>query len=254
VTAQEPEAGWKNPPGTSLLAPIWDAFRGQLILHQDTQEDVEQQEQGRSLRRLRSMPAVPGHVLVTPAEDCNIPEWAMNRLDRHVGTVVHLALEELSRRELLPDTPGEEDRLRWGMALRQLGLGGEDLERALAAVGQSVTASLADPQGRWILSCEHRDAHSEYALTCASSAGRMQDLVIDRTFVDSESVTRWIVDYKTSRPRDGQSMEEFLQREASAYREQLASYREAMTARGPEPVRCALYFTALPVFHELEPE
>ena len=253
VTAQE-EAGWKNPPGSSLLAPIWDAFRQQLVLHEAKQLDTEQRQQGGLLRRLQYLPAVPELVPSTPVEDSNIPERAMNRLERYVGTVVHLALEELSRREQLPVSPEKADRLRWGMSLRQLGLSGEDLERALAALLQSVSASLTDPQGRWLLSCRHGDAQSEYALTCASSAGRLQDLVIDRTFLDSENGTRWIVDYKTSRPREGEPTEAFLRREALVYREQLAGYREAMAARGPEPIRCALYFTALSVFHELELE
>jgi ATP-dependent exoDNAse (exonuclease V) beta subunit len=60
------------------------------------------------------------------------------------------------------------------------------------------------------------------------------------------------VDYKTSSPRVGETEADFLARESSAYREQLAAYREAVAALGPEPVRCALYFTALGRLHELQ--
>jgi hypothetical protein len=46
-------------------------------------------------------------------------------------------------------------------------------------------------------------------------------------------------------------MAEFLQRESHAYSGQLLGYRQAMAVLGPQPIRCALYFTALPLLHEL---
>jgi ATP-dependent exoDNAse (exonuclease V) beta subunit len=253
VKPAEAEGEWKDPPTSSLLAAVWNAFREQCMVHRPGAAAVVDEPQARPLRRLQAIPADrPAPASDAPVEDPNIPERAANRLERHVGTVVHLALEELSRREALPEGPGDVDLLRWGMALRRLGVCGDDLEQARAAVADSLQATLADPRGRWILSSDHREARSEYALTRAAHAGAFQDLVIDRTFVDAATGERWIVDYKTSRPAQGEGVDDFLQREALAYHDQLVAYRGAMAALKPEPVRCALYFTALPAFHELE--
>ena len=110
---------------------------------------------------------------------------------------------------------------------------------------------IPDPTGRWVLSSKHRQARSEYALTRPGANGGFIDLVVDRTFIDVDTGERWIVDYKTSRPLAGEALEAFSRREADTYWEQLQAYRAALGALGPEPVRCALYFTALGALHEL---
>ena len=62
---------------------------------------------------------------------------------------------------------------------------------------------------------------------------------------------RWVVDYKTSMPDSGQSLEAFVAAEEALYRPQLENYRELMQGLEGRPVRCALYFTALSHWHEL---
>ena len=60
-----------------------------------------------------------------------------------------------------------------------------------------------------------------------------------------------MVDYKSGTPAEGTSAEEFADREVARYREQLRGYRDAVLALGPEPVRCALYFTGLGILRTL---
>ena len=169
-----------------------------------------------------------------------------------MGTVVHLALEELSLGGEPPQDCRPDDRERWRRALRMQGLAGAALEHALQQVLENIAASLcADGPGRWILSPAHAQARSEWPLVMLDGEGRPRTLVIDRSFVDVATGERWIVDYKTSRPLAGESLTVFRAREAEAYREQLAGYRDALAALGPEPVRCALFFTALGELHEL---
>src|SRR6202035_100381 len=104
--------------------------------------------------------------------------------------------------------------------------------------------------GRWILSSVHRQAASELALT-GIAAGRLQSIIIDRTFVDEDGV-RWVIDYKTSSHTGGDA-EAFVQRELERYRPQLESHSELARALGPEPVRAALYLPLLGAFAELAP-
>jgi ATP-dependent helicase/nuclease subunit A len=75
--------------------------------------------------------------------------------------------------------------------------------------------------------------------------GRIERLVIDRTFVDARTGERWLVDYKTGQPQAGESGAQFLARECSAHRGQLVRYRDAHSGLVGETVRVALYFTAI---------
>ena len=92
-------------------------------------------------------------------------------------------------------------------------------------------------------------AASEYPLSCLLPDGRLGEYLIDRTFIaDGE---RWVVDYKSALPDSSQSLEDFLGAEEARYRPQLENYARLFQAVDDRPVRCALYFTALPYWHEL---
>mgnify|MGYP001544948556 CR=1 FL=1 len=109
-----------------------------------------------------------------------------------------------------------------------------------------MNATLADQHpGRRVLISQHTEAACEMPLTRVDNAGRFSNIVIDRTFIDAGSGIRWVIDYKTSRPADGEALDDFLAREAVAYRGQLASYGTAISALGEEPVSTALYFAGL---------
>jgi ATP-dependent exoDNAse (exonuclease V) beta subunit len=163
-----------------------------------------------------------------------------------VGTVVHQALDELSRLGELPRETDRQQQRRWRAALARLGLWGEALELAQSGVEQALAATLQDAAGRWLLRRDHPQARSEWVLTWMDAAtGRPADLVIDRSFIDAQSGIRWLVDYKTSRPEPAEPVEAFLVQQAQIHREQLLRYRQALRDITAEPLRCALYFTAL---------
>ncbi|TDG13771.1 DNA helicase UvrD [Seongchinamella unica] len=243
-----------RPPGEgALLAPIWPLFEQQMRLHARAIPEPQQPAASGGLMRLQSLPASP--VLASSQEaaaDANIPAPALNWLDRYVGTVIHELLETLSLQQDLPET------LPAGMAehgqqrLAALGLDGEALVAGSQRVVDAVTATLGDERwGRWLLSSTHLQAHSELALTM-NDGDTPRDIVIDRTFVDARTGVRWVVDYKSSVPADGVVTAYFLSTEGERYREQLAYYRQAAETLGPQPVQCALYFTALGLFYPLD--
>ena len=168
---------------------------------------------------------------------------------RHVGTVVHAALQEYAQRPELPE------RAAIGAArahfLRQLarhGVPERELEGATARVVEALVRSCEDERGRWILSSAHREAASELALT-GIAGGRLQNVIIDRSFID-ERGTRWVIDYKTSSHAGGDT-EAFLHAELERYRAQLSSHSQLARALGTEPVRAALYLPLLGAFREL---
>ena len=249
----------RAPAARSLLGPIWPTFRQQMRLHEPDAAPAATSPAVAPTRvlRLRAPVASIGESQAPAGTDTsgsNVPERVRNYRERCIGTAVHMALDELSRREVLPAEPDGRVRERSRAALAGLGLWGRALEEALAAVEQSLRTTLAAAgPGRWILSNRHHQARSEWALTCVDPVtGRIEDLVIDRTFVDCDSGIRWLIDYKNSRPEPGETLDEFFSRQAGVYREQLLRYRHALRELAHEPLRCALYFTALGQLYPLE--
>jgi ATP-dependent exoDNAse (exonuclease V) beta subunit len=168
---------------------------------------------------------------------------------RHIGTVVHAALERYAGLPTLPSRAEIGDaREHYRRELARHGVPGGDLEEAATRVIEALLRTCADERGRWILSSAHREAASELALT-GIAGGRLQSVIIDRSFVDERGV-RWVIDFKTS-SHTGGDLQAFLESELERYRAQLETHSELARALGPEPVRAALYLPLLSAFREL---
>ncbi len=170
-------------------------------------------------------------------------DWA-GESARHVGTVIHRGLLELSRegteRWNAPRLAAR--RPAWQSMLAGLGIPDVEMPAALARVEEALQRVVADPRGRWLLDPAHASARSEFALTGVDD-GAVVNVIIDRSFVDEDGV-RWIVDYKSGRHAGGRS-DDFLDREQTRYREQLERYGRLMSAMEARPIRLGLYFPAL---------
>ena len=163
-----------------------------------------------------------------------------------LGIVVHAALEQLAVTGL-PEDPSdyiEHARPYWRAMATEHELTSTDVDRVVSATAAQLEAVLGHSEGRWLLTPRH-DSRSEFALTGLVD-GSIQNLVIDRTFNDPETGERWVVDFKTAIPHSGISEEAFLRSEISRYRPQLERYGAVTAALFNQPVRLALYFTALP--------
>ncbi len=170
------------------------------------------------------------------------PPPRVDALDRAVGEVVHRAMRWLALQADGSPLPGQAS---WRGLLRQHGLSGAELSRGAARVAEIVARVSEDERGRWILSSGHREAETELALL---HGGRR--LVIDRSFVDDAGM-RWLIEYKTAAPEAGEesALLDFAVTMTERHLEQLASHAEALLAWRPGPLRCALYFPAVPLFH-----
>jgi hypothetical protein len=175
--------------------------------------------------------------------------WA-SETRRHIGTVVHGALQSFAAADELPSRAVLESRAAlYREQLRRHGVPDADLGQAQADVVEALSRTVEDARGRWILSREHDQAGSELALT-GMADGRLTNVVIDRSFVDADAI-RWVIDFKTS-PHEGGRLEDFINRELERYRGQLEKYAALARGLGPQPVRAALYFPLLGVFREFQ--
>ncbi len=255
------------PGKSSLLGRLWPALQGsfeEALARADRDAPLAAPAlRAAPIRQLRRVP--PGwspppppaaveardHRLEPPADRNALAvefDWA-GETARHVGTVVHRALMEISRdgAEAWDAARLARRRPAWRAMLAGLGIPEQELAGTLERVAEALAAVVADERGRWLLDPAHAGARSEFALT-GLDAGALVDVVVDRSFVDADGV-RWIVDYKSGR-HEGGDVDAFLDREQQRYREQLQRYARLFAAMESRPIRLGLYFPALAGWRE----
>jgi ATP-dependent exoDNAse (exonuclease V) beta subunit len=253
------EDGTVVPRAGTLLFTLWPVL-GPDFVRISPDEVAPPEVRVHKLRRLAAGWQPPvieegAHRLRLPLDDSALspqsPEFSwVQETARHIGTVVHRALERFGLEGELPSADvvrGRADEVEH--QLRRLGVPEADLERAVRTVTQALVRTLDDKNGRWVFSSAHREARSELALTGLADS-RLTNVVIDRTFIDENGV-RWVIDFKTSR-HEGAGLTEFLDRELDRYRPQLERNVAFAQRLGPEPVRAALYFPLMGELRELK--
>ncbi|WP_321531556.1 UvrD-helicase domain-containing protein [uncultured Desulfuromonas sp.] len=243
--------GRAQPASGSLLATLWPAIGAQFVPGElDVSEDGEDLAVERCgpplLRRAEPLSVVP----LAMAEADGVTPWSSGMIASHVGTLVHHWFERFAA-----DPQAIEDyqqaQKRTALICRQvrlLGLAERHLEQTVDRINLLIDAMLSSDRGRWILA-PHQQGRNEYALS-GELDGQLVSVIIDRTFV--EGTDRWVIDYKTSVP-GALSMEQFYQRQAEMYAEQLERYARLIGRLDPEHrCRCALYFPACDGWYELD--
>ncbi|MEZ5528963.1 MAG: UvrD-helicase domain-containing protein [Porticoccaceae bacterium] len=254
------------PAANSLLASLWPAI----------QQDVEQSSEGihchkyqestsgqnktasvmptlTNIRRLppqwmpphqpqRSSAAAEGPAgsSLTTGTNASGREADLDYSARHTGTVLHRILRQITLEGLEQWSQATiRERLPfWEVQLRQLGL--VETAEPLQRLQQAVSNCLGDDTARWLLDHRHPRSHCEFPLGYSGADGTTRTAIVDRTFVYDD--TRWIIDYKSAEPTEDESLEQFLWRQRTHYREQLDHYARLFSAMEELPVKCALYF------------
>ncbi|WP_461482884.1 UvrD-helicase domain-containing protein [Porticoccus sp.] len=166
---------------------------------------------------------------------------------RHTGTVLHRILHQITLEGIerwSAQTVAERQPF-WDIQLRQLGLC--DTRSALSILQRAVINCIEDKNSHWIFDHSHPQSACEYALGYQDHKGNFRTAVIDRTFIRKGS--RWIIDYKTAQPHEGQTEAEFLQHQQEQYGEQLSRYAQLLEGSDDFPIQCALYFPLIQKLH-----
>jgi ATP-dependent exoDNAse (exonuclease V) beta subunit len=172
--------------------------------------------------------------------------WVGDTL-RHVGTVVHAALQRIGQdgAERWDAAKVGANREVYRIALANLGTPPQELDSAVVRVEQALSQTLASSRGQWILA-SRSGAQCEYPVAGILD-GDIVHGAVDRTFVDEHGVC-WIVDYKTS-DHQGGGLDYFLDEEQRRYRGQLERYAKLVATTG-SAVRLGLYFPLLDGWRE----
>lgn len=266
------------PAKASLLHSIWPFVKNDAVIvasnSTTSRNELSSTENARSgLQHILRLPAhwqapaltdvtllkeYRGHEFSMSADDnpLNVPEVETTsaRLARHTGTVIHSALQAIVENKLVThsaciaaDIFIKQQQPFWKIQLQQLGWSGDSLNRALQKIATTITTTLNSEKGRWLLNSDHEQSACELSLMQKDKQD-VRESIIDRTFI-AEGV-RWIVDYKSSEPEAGQTMEDFIARELEAYKEQLQRYEKLMLATETLPVKTALYLVSFGILIE----
>ena len=263
---QQDDKGLVEPVRSSLLARLWPQLLPQLETGDCRVITLDEHAPAANVTtfgtspvpiRLRRLPPhwhnpvtllpVAAEAIASSDSSTEQPE-SRHLLERKIGDIVHFCLQQASLGRLdlakLPDTEGLVTSWR-----QQLLPVTDDVDSAITNIRAQLKACTEEAHYAWLVLEPHEGAGSELALS-AFSQDRHREVIIDRTFIDSDGV-RWIIDYKSSRPRADQAISAFLAEQADRYASQLGRYAALFRRMESRPVRTALFFTALPCFHEL---
>jgi len=165
-----------------------------------------------------------------------------------MGDIIHHCLLMLADKTLDGANDGQLSSLAstWRQVLEPLT---EDPDAAIAEINRQLRSCIANEKFQWLISDSHQQVASEISLSDYGSGFRKES-IIDRTFVDENDV-RWIIDYKSSQLPTAAKEDVFRQEQAEKYTPQLARYAALYRAMENREIRTALFFTALPAFHEV---
>ena len=226
----------EQPQANSILDLIWDIASDSFITI-----DAQQKEKSKKERVLYRLPLSAMGGVVTNNEiihkECQLNISSFNWM-REVGIILHRIFWEISTYGLLKwqQTAREELKSKWQSILSYQGVPKEDLPKAMVFMEAALSNALSDPTGLWILNHKHKEAKSEWALSVVLD-GKVQQIVIDRTFVDQHNI-RWIIDYKFYHYKEVDNM-------VFKYKQQLCIYEKALKLLFPKDIiSTGLYFPA----------
>ena len=168
-------------------------------------------------------------------------EAAFNRAR---GTVTHAILSTAIRGKALPTTKAV------ARALHAEGLERARADKTAADILEEAEKTLADPFVTRLTAIPA--VQNEWEIEDTPTEGRVRSGIIDLAALDGD--TWWVCDFKTSRPENGQPVEEFIAHERDLYRSQIEAYREMLAHLKDIPesrIRAGIYLTALLRWEEL---
>ncbi|MBN2396887.1 MAG: UvrD-helicase domain-containing protein [Deltaproteobacteria bacterium] len=164
--------------------------------------------------------------------------------NRARGTVIHAILSAAIGGRKLPTV------MAVARFLESKGIARDRATRASAGILEEAEKTLADPFVARLMAIP--GAKHEWELEDSPAEGRVRSGVIDLAVLEGD--TWWICDFKTSRPENGQSVEDFITQERNLYRPQIEAYREMLAhlTGVPAPrIRAGIYLAAILRWEEL---
>lgn len=239
----------KPPAKNSLLSYIWPSVADNCVIHSG-EPDAPATSISATIRPVRRLLHNTAIAATPPvASSAAIPTSKVATAETALGTLLHQTMEQIAL------NGGRISGHLRTYCVAAIENSPEIIDKAAA---NASLAKLIDhvsntALGQWVVAAGTA-GHSEWALTACNTDNSISRYVIDRSFVDA--TTRWIIDYKTSEPKQGQRLEDFLAQQAALYRVQLQQYAYAVGnlrahKLAGHDIKIALYFPLINILHEL---
>jgi ATP-dependent exoDNAse (exonuclease V) beta subunit len=163
------------------------------------------------------------------------------------GIVTHRMLSTYVKGAALPS----ENAV--AIALVHEGMAREPAKKMAGGIVNEVTVTASEPFLAGLISSSHPVVETEWPLEDMTPKGSIRSGIIDLAVFDG--TTWWIIDFKTSRPGEGDNLEDFLQKEEEKYRPQTDNYRTMVKNFINDDtikIRSGIYLTALQLWREIK--
>lgn len=250
-----------SPTKRSFFGRIWGCVENQVETEEALLEESAHTMDQNSVAPMRLghgnvPPKLPEGVLLSKfrgrlsTNNKDLPDLAW-RVDysSQIGTFLHRVLRRVcldgasSWNEKAIDARADS----WRHQLQQLGVPSYLIPGIISHCKSTILKLLNDERALWMLDNSHEQSSCELSVS-TSDQGSIETITLDRTFVNEG--TRWVIDYKTAEPNKGEPTEAFQERMMQEHSAQVDKYAKIVQHLGHEPVRKAIYLTAIQSFVE----
>lgn len=251
------------PAKRSFMGSLWDAISDQVeVVVVESTQGVElaqhtQAPQPKKLAVPTSVPALPEGNLLSKyrgrmaTNNKSLPDlaWKVD-YSSQFGELLHRIMRRicLDGAHAWDATVIAARKDVWKHQLLQLGVPGYLCPTMVNKLTDVVTTTLQNPKAQWVLDHSHVQSECEMPISTLVK-GELKQFVLDRTFIDGG--VRWVIDYKSSSPLEGETLAMFEARMAQEHKEQLGQYASLLADLGTEPVRAAIFATSTGSFIEV---
>ena len=257
----------KIPKNANYLATLWDSIKNEANILEEPNNEVEINKSSNNtiLRRIYSEQAAPTdpqylskYRLSFPINDLNknLPDYdfLINKQERVVGIFTHEYLKTITEEgiEHWPTTRIQEQENKIFRKVINSGIHKDEATLIVETILRGLTSTVQSSTGQWLLDNHHKDSACELSLW-STIRGVIKESIIDRTFIEksNDKETRWIIDYKTSLPKEDTNLDRFFEEQALRYSPQLQRYKNLFSDEN-HLINTALYYPLIDKLLEID--
>lgn len=250
---------YKAPTKNSLLATIWPALEQDASLINPVDLIIKSKsisaERGETIRsrRLKASWEMTSNLGLesNTADFKTFDDSHQHLIEKKVGELIHECLRLKIEKGLDISSTNIQSKYEafWRSSLKPVCFDVQSIESAIQLIKDNLKSCMLHDKAQWLFDSSHKSSACELAISDYRQQWRKEH-IIDRTFIDNG--IRWIIDYKSSRLTNMQNQADFLILQEEQYRPQLERYADLFKSMEDIPIKTALFFTALPYWHEIE--
>nr|BAW82256.1 ATP-dependent DNA helicase [Calyptogena pacifica symbiont] len=175
---------------------------------------------------------------VKPLEYGNLLDESMEEMDFQLGIdLQYKSLLDTLLYQYYENGLFSPDKQSIRVRLVEYGVGNMDIDTYIDFIVNMLNLTKQDKHFSWLFK-QRTSTQVE-----AEFISDKRSIIIDRLFIDEDIL--WIIDFKTTRQANDESIAQFIQRQKAKYTQQLLSYKVVLSACYSMEIKCVLYCPAV---------